>query len=158
MSLALNNWAQVIIIIIIIFWFYGPVNPKGLCRARSVYLTTLFSWAGLVFLAVNLYLCPLFRQKFTAALLESTEGREWPQRKNAAGLGVDRTRDLLITSRTRIRLSHQGRHLWKKKCTICILYSFGEVIKKRLNSLCICIPWHHFIYHMVKIPWLIKLR
>ena len=27
--------------------FYGPVNPMGSCRARSVYLTTLY-WAGLV--------------------------------------------------------------------------------------------------------------
>ena len=27
--------------------FYGPVNPLGSCRARSVYLTTLY-WAGLV--------------------------------------------------------------------------------------------------------------
>ena len=28
--------------------FDGPVNPLGSCRARSAYLTTLFSWAGLV--------------------------------------------------------------------------------------------------------------
>ena len=27
--------------------FYGPVNPMGSCRARSVYLTTHY-WAGLV--------------------------------------------------------------------------------------------------------------
>ena len=27
--------------------FYGPVNPMGSCRARSVYLTTRY-WAGLV--------------------------------------------------------------------------------------------------------------
>ena len=23
-----------------VLWFYGPVNPLGSCRARSVYLTT----------------------------------------------------------------------------------------------------------------------
>ena len=57
--------------------FYGPVNPMGSCRARSVYLTTrllgrlspLSGWP---------VLCTFFRQKLTTALLESAEGREWP--------------------------------------------------------------------------------
>ena len=54
----------------------------------------------------------------TNALLESAEGREWPHkifhdqspRKNVAGPGGDRSCDLLITKRTRIRLSNRGRH------------------------------------------------
>ena len=58
-----------------------------------------------------------FHLKLTTALLESTEGRECPKkifhdqylRKNVAGPVEDRTRDLLITSRTRIRLSLRGR-------------------------------------------------
>ena len=25
---------------VFLLWFYGPVNPMGSCRARSVYLTT----------------------------------------------------------------------------------------------------------------------
>ena len=57
--------------------FYGPVNPMGSCRARSVYQTTrllgrlspLSGWP---------ILCTFFRQKLTTALLESAEGREWP--------------------------------------------------------------------------------
>ena len=55
--------------------FYGPVNPMGSCRARSVYLTTrlldrLSPLSGLT------VLCTFFHQKLTTALLESAEGRE----------------------------------------------------------------------------------
>ena len=55
--------------------FYGPVNPMGSCRARSVYLTTrlLGRLSPLCGLPV---LCTFFRQKLTTALLESAEGRE----------------------------------------------------------------------------------
>ena len=77
--------------------FYGPVNPIGSCRARSVFLTTRLP-----------VLCTFFRQKLTTALLESAEGREWPYkifhdqspRKNVADLGGGWTRDLLVSSRT----------------------------------------------------------
>ena len=55
--------------------FYGPVNPMGSCRVRSVYLTThlLGRLSPLSGLPV---LCTFFRQKLTTALLESGEGRE----------------------------------------------------------------------------------
>ena len=51
----------------------------------------------------------------TTVLLESAEGREWPRklfrdqsaRKNVADLGGF-ARDTLVSSRTRIQLSHQG--------------------------------------------------
>ena len=51
-------------------------------------------------------MCTFFRQKLTTALLESAEGREWPQkifhdqspRKNVADLCGDWTRDLLVSS------------------------------------------------------------
>ena len=58
-----------------VLWFYGPVNPMGSCRARSVYLTThlLGRLSPLSGLPV---LCTFFRQKLTTALLESAEGRE----------------------------------------------------------------------------------
>ena len=59
--------------------FYGPVNPMGLCRTRSVYLTTL-SLGKLSPLSGEPVLCTFFCQKLTTALLESTEGREWPQK------------------------------------------------------------------------------
>ena len=87
--------------------FYGPVNPMGSCQAWSVYLTTrlLGRLSPLSGLPV---LCTFFRQKLTTALLESAEGREWPQkifhdqspRKNVADLGGGWTRDLLVSSRT----------------------------------------------------------
>ena len=58
--------------------FYGPVNPLGSCRARSVYLITLFFsgegvgggggvGAGLVLWAVYQYLCTFFRQTLTTS-------------------------------------------------------------------------------------------
>ena len=57
--------------------FYGPVNPTGSCRARSVYLTTRLL-GRLSPLSGSPVLCAFFRQKLTTALLESAEGREWP--------------------------------------------------------------------------------
>ena len=55
--------------------FYGPVNPMGSCRARSIYLTTrlLGRLSPLSGLPV---LCTFFRQKLTTALLELAEGRK----------------------------------------------------------------------------------
>ena len=55
--------------------FYGPVNPMGSCRARSVYLTTRLL-GKLSPLSGSPVLCTFFRQKLTTALLESAEGRE----------------------------------------------------------------------------------
>ena len=55
--------------------FYGPVNPMGSCRARSVYLTTRLL-GRLSPLSGSPVLCTFFRQKLTTALLESAEGRE----------------------------------------------------------------------------------
>ena len=54
--------------------FYGPVNPMGSCRARSVYLITrlLGRLSPLSGLPV---LCTFFHQKLTTALLESAVGR-----------------------------------------------------------------------------------
>ena len=59
--------------------FYGPVNPMGSCRARSVYLHVATRLLGrLSPLSGYPVLCTFFRQKLTTALLESAEGREWP--------------------------------------------------------------------------------
>ena len=55
--------------------FYGPVNPMGSCRARSVYLTTRLL-DRLSPLSGSPILCTFFCQKLTTALLESAEGRE----------------------------------------------------------------------------------
>ena len=55
--------------------FYGPVNPVGSCRARSVSLTTRLL-GRLSPLSGSPVLCTFFHQKLTTALLESAEGRE----------------------------------------------------------------------------------
>ena len=61
--------------VLLVLRFYGPVNPMGSSRARSIYLTTrlLDRLSPLSGLPV---LCTFFRQKLTTALLESLEGRE----------------------------------------------------------------------------------
>ena len=53
--------------------FYGPVHPMELCRARSVYLTTLLLHRFSP-LSDQPVLCTFFSQKLTTAFL----GREWP--------------------------------------------------------------------------------
>ena len=64
-------------LILFVLRFYGPVNPIGSCRARSVGLTTRLLGR---FSPLSSYpvLCTFFRQKLTTALLESAGGREWP--------------------------------------------------------------------------------
>ena len=79
----------------------------GSCRARSVYPATRLL-GRLSPLSCQPVLCTFFRQKLTTALLESAEGREWPQkifhdqspRKNVADLGGGWTRNLLVSSWT----------------------------------------------------------
>ena len=53
---------------------YGPVNPMGSCRARSVYLTTGLL-GRLSPLSGKSVLCTFFHQKLTTTLLKSVEGR-----------------------------------------------------------------------------------
>ena len=53
--------------------FYGPVNPMGLCRVRSVYLTTLLL-GRLSCLSGQPALCTFFGQKLTTTPLKSAEG------------------------------------------------------------------------------------
>ena len=52
--------------------FYGPVDPMGLCRVRSVYLTTHLMGRRSP-LSGEPVLCTFFRKKLTTALLESAE-------------------------------------------------------------------------------------
>ena len=51
------------------FRFYGPVNPMGSCRARSVSLTTRLL-GRLSTLSGYPVLCIFFRMKLTTALLD----------------------------------------------------------------------------------------
>ena len=74
-----------------------------------------FSWAGLVLLATNLYLCTFFHHKLTTALLESAKVKYFVFRrkyfiinlhKRTCRIGKDQPCDLLITSKTGIWLRH----------------------------------------------------
>ena len=76
-----------------------PRQPIRVMSSRSLYLTTLV-------------MCIVFRQKLTTLFLNQRKGENRRRKyliKNVAGPGGDRTRDLQITSRTRVRLSHRGR-------------------------------------------------
>ena len=98
----------------IVLRFYGPVNLLGSCRSRLVYLTTRFFLGSKRLTSIVQF---FFRQNLTTAILDSAEGREWPQkilhdkapRKKVARPGGDRTGDFLISSRTGNWLSHRGR-------------------------------------------------
>ena len=103
--------------------FYGPVNPMGSCRAQSVYLTTCLlgrlsplSGTSIVhILSPETDNCPSWisgRERMTVENISwSISTKEYCQTRG--GGGGDRTRNLLVSSRTRIQLSHQGRHGWK---------------------------------------------
>ena len=71
----INDLTKHVSLLLFVLRFYGPVNPMGLCRARSVYLTTRLL-GRLSPLSGSPVLCTFFRQKLTTALLESAEGRE----------------------------------------------------------------------------------
>ena len=60
--------------------FYGPVNPVGSCRARSVYLTTHLL-GRLSHVSGQPVLCTFFRQKLTTALLLNQGKGEDDRRK-----------------------------------------------------------------------------
>ena len=53
--------------------FYSPVNPVGLCRAQSVYLTTLLQGRLSPLRGIPV-LCRFFRQKLTTAFLNQQKG------------------------------------------------------------------------------------
>ena len=60
--------------VVVVLRFYGPVNPMGSCRARSVYLTTRFYWAGLVLQAVNQYCAHSFARNWQLPFLNQRKG------------------------------------------------------------------------------------
>ena len=92
--------------------FYAPVNSIGSCRARPVYLIK-----HLLGRLSSKRLTSIVHILSSTALLESVEGErmtveifhDQSPRKDVADLGGGRTRDLLVSSRTRIHLSHRGR-------------------------------------------------
>ena len=117
--------------------YYGPVNPMGSCRVRSVYLTTRLL-GRLSPLSGESVLCTFFRQKLTCPSWISgrermtVENISWstPQ-KNVADLGGGWTRDLLVSTRT--------AHPTEPRC--------------RLQKLVWEISWKVFIQELWKLVW-----
>ena len=107
---------RLIWVFIVCFFFvlriYGPVNPMGSCRARSVYFTTLFIGQAKF---SKRFTSIVHIEKLTTALLESEERMTVENNarsistKESCRPGWSRTRNFLVTSRTRIQLSHRGR-------------------------------------------------
>ena len=103
---------------------YGQINTINSISCQSYYLTILYLGRLNPLLAANQSLCTFFYQKLTTTILESAEGRKWPRnlfhdhspRENVPEPGGIRTRDLLITSWTRIQMSHRGRPGWQMSC------------------------------------------
>ena len=95
---------------------YGPVNPMGSCRARSVYL--ILCWAGLVLSVVNQYCAHSFTRNCQLPFLNQRKRMTIENisrsisTKECCRSGGGRTRNLLSTSRTRIQLSHRVRLKW----------------------------------------------
>ena len=96
--------------------FYGQVNPKGSCRARSVYLNTLLlgrlnPLSGYITSIVHILLpetdmCPSW---ISGRERMAEENILWSiSTKECCRSGGGWTHNLLITSRTRIQLSHRS--------------------------------------------------
>ena len=101
--------------VLFVLWFYGLVNPIGSCRAQSVYLITLLL-GRLSPLSGQPVLCNSFARNWHLPFLISgrermtVENISWSiLTKECCRPRAGRTRNLLITSWTRIQLSHRGR-------------------------------------------------
>ena len=60
-------------LILFVLRFYGPVNPLGSCRARSVYLSHVY-WTGLILWAVNQYCVHSFARNWQLPFLNQRKG------------------------------------------------------------------------------------
>ena len=99
--------------------FYGPVNPMGPCRARSIYLATrlLGRLSPLILLAVNQYCAHSFARNWQLPFLNQRK-RENDRRKYfiinlhermlSTSAGVEPATSWSPVGR-RIQLSHRGR-------------------------------------------------
>ena len=103
--------------------FYGPVSP---CWARSVFLTTLS--LGRFSPLSSSPVCAQSARNWQLPFLNQRKGENdrrnisWsPSTNECCRPGGGRTRNLLITSRTRTQLSHWGLH-------ICIHRRYGNMI------------------------------
>ena len=104
--------------------FYGPVNPIGLCRARSGYLTTRLL-GRLSPLSVNRYCAHSFARNWQLPFLNQRKGdndrRKYfminlHERMLPTSAGVEPATSWSPVGR-RIQLSHRGRQLfsWPRK-------------------------------------------
>ena len=112
-----------------VFWhnkfvlrFYGPVNPMGSCRARSVYLTTRLL-GRLSPPAVNQYCAHSFARNWQLPFLNQRKGENdrrkyfmisLHERMLPTSAGVEPATSWSPVGR-RIQLSHRGRLFWHNK-------------------------------------------
>ena len=129
--------------------FYGPVNPMGSCRARSVYLTTclLGRLSPLSGLPV---LCRFFCQKLTTALLESTgyfmiNPYDWML---PTSVGVEPATSWSPVGR-RNQLSRQGR-LLSRVPSMGILLSIGLDKSEYLVNIFLISPQKHMLWVFIR--------
>ena len=98
-----------------LWMFYVQVNPLRSCRARSVYLTTFFPGMFIPLSRLTSTCTHSFARNWQLPFLNRRKGENDRrkhfminlQKKNVAGLGGDRPRDLLITSRTQLLKERQ---------------------------------------------------
>ena len=124
--------------------FYGPVNPLGSCRARSVYLTTLY-WAGLVLYAVNQYCAHSFARNWQLPFFNQQKGENdrrkyfminLHERMLPTSAGVEPATSWSPVGR-RIQLSHWGRHSLQITASVLFVYFFVKayVVGTHLNCI-----------------------
>ena len=83
-------------------------QPYGVCRARSVYLTTLLL-GRLSPVSGQPVVCTFFHQKLSGRERKTVKSISWSiSTKECCWPGGSRARNLLIFSRTHIQLSHRG--------------------------------------------------
>ena len=106
--------------------FYGPVNPMGSCRARSVYLTTRLL-GRLSPLSINQYCAHSFARNWQLPFFNQRKGENdrrkyfminLHERMLPTSAGVEPATSWSPVGR-RIQLSHRGRHT----CSEC----YGEI-------------------------------
>ena len=120
--------------------FYGPVNPMGSCRARSVYLTTHLL-VRLSPLGVNQYCAHSFARNGQLPFLNQRKGENGRrkyfminlhERMLPTSAGVEPATSWSPVER-RIQLSHRGRQI---QIVLFIFVAWGSLLSlKWVNTL-----------------------
>ena len=118
--------------------FYGPVNPMGSCRARSVYLTThllgrLSSLSG--------YCAHSLANNWQLPFLNQRKGEN--DRRKYFMINLHETRNLLISSRTRIQLRPALPDVVSPFCILTFASMCFILIFHLFHKCLFFFPWGH---------------